>query len=152
MATGWLGHSKAERLATWLQQNSELRVTGEKALIESAKSGSIIASLAVNLVLNGLDDVEVRRAAQDLWPAVIIDGGINEVGAVVTQYRLDHENQACLKCWFESPMRRPESYRPVCGGTFKRSSSWRCFDSGRSPGVRQIVRTSSRHPVILEPI
>lgn len=101
--TGWLGHSKAERLASWLQQNSELRVTGEKALIESAKSGPIIAGLAVDLVLNGLDDVEARHAAQDLWPAVIIDGGINEVGAAVTQYRLDHEDQACLKCWFEPP-------------------------------------------------
>lgn len=99
---GWLGESKAMRLATWLGQRSALTVSGEKALIESAKSGPIASSLAINLVLNGLDDAEARRTAQDLWPAVIVDGGINEIGAAVTQFRLDQQGHACLKCWFET--------------------------------------------------
>lgn len=98
--TGWVGHPKAVRLATWLDQRSALTVSGEKALIESAKSGPVASSLAVNLVLNGLDDAEARRTAQDLWPAIIVDGGINEIGAAVTQFRLDQGGHACLKCWF----------------------------------------------------
>lgn len=99
---GWLGEPKAVRLATWLKERSGLTVSGEKALIESAKSGSMTSSLAINLVLNGLDDPEARRTAQDLWPAAIVDGGINEIGAAVTQYRLDQPGHACLKCWFEA--------------------------------------------------
>lgn len=98
---GWLGHPKATRLATWLDENSNLAVTGEKALIESAKFGPEVSGLAIDLVLNGLDDVEARREAQDLWPAVIVDGAINEIGAAVVQYRLDQKQLACLKCWFE---------------------------------------------------
>lgn len=100
--TGWVGHPKAVRLATWLDERSALTVSGEKALIESAKSGAMAASLAINLVLNGLDDAEARRTAQDLWPKVIVDGGINEMGAAVTQFRLDQQGHACLKCWFET--------------------------------------------------
>lgn len=100
---GWTKHPKANRLATWLGENSDLTVTGEKAPIESAKSGRVVSSLAVDLVLNGLDDVEARREVQGLWPAVIIDGGINEVGAAVIQHRLDQKQLPCLKCWFEPP-------------------------------------------------
>ncbi len=98
---GWISHPKAKRLATWLAENSNLTVTGEKALIESAKSSPEVSDLAIDLVLNGLDDVEARREVQDLWPAIIVDGGINEIGAAVIQHRLDQKQRACLKCWFE---------------------------------------------------
>lgn len=98
---GWFGQPKATRLATWLRENSNLEVTGEKNLIETAKSGPEVSGLAIDLVLNGLDDVEARREAQGLWPAVIIDGGINEIGAAVVQHRLDQKQLACLYCWFE---------------------------------------------------
>lgn len=100
---GWLGEPKAKRLATWLRQNKGLEVTGEKNLIGVARSGPEVSGLSIDLVLNGLDDVEARRDTQGLWPAVIIDGGINEVGAAVIQHRLDSEKLACLKCWFEAP-------------------------------------------------
>ncbi len=98
---GWLGQPKATRLATWMRENSNLDVTGEKGLIETAKSGPEVSGLAIDLVLNGLDDVEARRETQDLWPSIIIDGGINEIGAAVVQHRLDQKQLACLKCWFE---------------------------------------------------
>jgi molybdopterin/thiamine biosynthesis adenylyltransferase len=100
---GWLNQPKAKRLASWLRENSSLIVTGEKCLIESAKSGEYIANLSVDLILNGLDNVNARRETQGLWPAIIIDGGINEIGAAVVQHRLDQENLACLMCWFGSP-------------------------------------------------
>lgn len=102
-ATDWIGQAKAERLATWLNQNSSLTVSGKKELIESAKSDLSASGLAIDLILNGLDNVDARRSAQDLWPTNIIDGGINELGAAVVQYRLGQEHQACIKCWFEPP-------------------------------------------------
>jgi molybdopterin/thiamine biosynthesis adenylyltransferase len=98
----WVGEPKAVQLASWLRRNSNLDATGEKASIEDAKEGKYVSSLAVDLILNGLDNIDARRETQSLWPAIIIDGGINEVGAAVVQHRLDKEDLACLMCWFES--------------------------------------------------
>jgi hypothetical protein len=97
---GWLLEPKAPRLAAWLKENSLLDVSGERALIGEAISGDIISDLAIDLVLNGFDDVNARRDAQGLWPTTIVDGGINEVGASVIQHRLGRSDLACLKCWF----------------------------------------------------
>lgn len=101
--SGWLDQSKAIQLASWLLENSQLEVSGEKDFIESAKSGKQVSELSVDLILNGLDDVNARREAQRLWPSVIIDGGINEVGAAIVQHRINQTNLACLMCWFEAP-------------------------------------------------
>jgi molybdopterin/thiamine biosynthesis adenylyltransferase len=102
-ADGWIGQPKASRLAAWLNDHSDLCVTGERSTIAAALGGGTVRDLAVDLILTGLDDLEARRDAQGAWPAVIVDGGINEVGAAVTQHRIDHEGLACLKCWFDSP-------------------------------------------------
>lgn len=99
----WLNKPKAEELGLWLKQNSALEVTYKKAFIETVKSELVNSDLTIDLILNGLDHVDARRAAQDLWPEVIIDGGINEIGAAVVRYQLANENLACLKCWFELP-------------------------------------------------
>lgn len=98
---GWLGEPKAERLASWLRQRTELDVTGERNLISDAISGEHLLKLQVDLLLNGLDDPQARRESQGLWPRVTIDGGINEVGASVIQHRLGRVDLACLICWFE---------------------------------------------------
>lgn len=99
----WLKKSKADQLGSWLKENSSLDISSKKGLIESVKSELSDSDLAIDLILNGLDHVDARRAAQDLWPEVIIDGGINEIGAAVVRYQLANENLACLKCWFELP-------------------------------------------------
>jgi len=59
----------------------------------------------VDLVLNGLDEVPARHDAQLLWPSVLIDGGINAIGAGVVTHRLDHPEGACLRCTFSVPSR-----------------------------------------------
>ncbi len=99
----WITKPKATHLGDWLAKNGKLEVTGEKNIIETARTGAIASSMQIDLILNALDDVSARRDAQDMWPAVIIDGGINEVGAAVVQYRLDRPDMACIKCWFETP-------------------------------------------------
>ncbi len=99
----WIGSSKAERLADWLTQPDGLQCTGEKAFVDDARSGGFASSMTVELVLNGLDDIGARHDAQRLWPAVLIDGGINAVGAAVTTHRLDHPRGACMICSFRAP-------------------------------------------------
>lgn len=98
----WLDEPKAERLASWLRQHSAMTVTGERTTIERAIDESRFGDLRIDMVLNGFDDAGARRAAQRLWPSVIVDGGINEIGAAVVQYRLEPSRGACLMCWFDS--------------------------------------------------
>ena len=98
---GWIGNSKAEQLAQWLTQNSALQATGDKALINEALGSELIKSMAIDLVLNGLDDVQARHDSQLAWPSIIVDGGINETGAAVIQHRLDDHGLACLICSFK---------------------------------------------------
>ncbi|HOX68982.1 MAG TPA: hypothetical protein PKV56_14045 [Burkholderiaceae bacterium] len=99
----WIGFSKATQLAGWLDRPDGLRCTGEEAFVEDARSGTTVRSMAVDLVLNGLDDIGARHDAQRLWPSVLVDGGINAVGAAVTTQRLDHPEGACMICSFRAP-------------------------------------------------
>lgn len=113
---GWIGEPKAERLALWLKENSRLDATGQMNLIADAVSTREFKALAVDLVLNGLDDVQARHDAQMLWPAIIVDGGINEVGAAVVQHRLFQPTMACLLCSFKLPEENvQEMQRKVTG-------------------------------------
>lgn len=96
----WAGAGKADRLARWLCENTKLIATGEQAFIRDALGGSAVKDLRPKLVLNGLDDVGARHDAQLAWPDILIDGGINEVGAAVVQHRQDERRLACLRCSF----------------------------------------------------
>ena len=97
----WLSQPKAVQLATWLDKRSGLEVTGEQALIRDARAGEVVKAMAVDLVLNGLDDVHARHDAQLMWPSIMVDGGINAVGAAVVTHRLDRPQGACLRCTFQ---------------------------------------------------
>ncbi|CAN7768422.1 hypothetical protein LJR084_007482 [Variovorax sp. LjRoot84] len=100
----WLATSKAERLAAWLNRPDGLRCTGEQALVADARSGEFVRAMSVELVLNGLDDIGARHDAQLLWPSVLVDGGINAVGAAVMTHRLDRPHGACMRCSFRLPV------------------------------------------------
>ena len=99
----WLGTPKAESLASWLNRPDYLLCTGEQALVADARSGDFVRAMSVELVLNGLDDVGARHDAQLLWPSVLVDGGINAVGAAVRTHRLDRPHGACMRCSFRLP-------------------------------------------------
>ncbi|HWT19225.1 MAG TPA: ThiF family adenylyltransferase [Variovorax sp.] len=100
----WLGTSKAERLAAWLERPDGLRCTPERAWVADARSGKFVRGMSVELVLNGLDDIGARHDAQMLWPSVLVDGGINAVGAAVVVHRLDRPHGACMRCSFRLPV------------------------------------------------
>ena len=100
----WLGKSKAECLASWLHNDGGIRCSGEQALVADARSSAPVTTMSVELVLNGLDDVGARHDAQLLWPSVLVDGGINAVGAAVITHRLDRPQGACMRCSFRLPL------------------------------------------------
>lgn len=56
------------------------------------------------VVLTGLDSIEARHAAQDLWPDLIIDGAIGDFGCQVSRHPWN-EDTACLRCLFRQPVR-----------------------------------------------
>ena len=99
----WIDSSKAERIASWLDMQSDLHVSGEQEFVATARHGTTVKSMAVGLVLNGLDDVQARHDTQLLWPTTLVDGGINAIGAGVLTHRLDHPEGACLRCTFSLP-------------------------------------------------
>jgi len=96
----WLGTSKAKRLAQALN-GGNLTCTFEQSPIAIAARGPILRAMTTELVLNALDDVEARRDTQLLWPSVLVDGGINAVGAAVRVHRLDRPRWACMRCGFK---------------------------------------------------
>ena len=100
----WLGESKAECLASWLSNDAGLHCSGEQAFVADARSGEAIKKMSVDLVLNGLDDVQARHDTQLLWPSVLVDGGINAVGVAVVTHRLDRPQGACMRCTFRLPV------------------------------------------------
>jgi hypothetical protein len=54
------------------------------------------------LVLNGLDNIAARRAAQGLWPDQIIDGAIGPTLCEVTLHPWS-KDLSCLRCDFKEP-------------------------------------------------
>jgi len=101
---GWTAQSKAVRLAEWISANGFATTSGEKALVSDAIGAEKCRLLEPRVVLNGLDDVSARHDAQMLWPDLIVDGGINNLGAAVVQHRMDERGQACLRCTFRLPL------------------------------------------------
>ena len=69
-----------------------------------ARSNTPITEMSVDLVLNGLDDVQARHDAQLLWPLVLVDGGISAVGVAVVTHRLDCPHGACMRCSYRLPV------------------------------------------------
>lgn len=98
----WIRRPKAERLRDWLRTHTALTVTGEKITIEQAIHEERFHGLSVEVILSGFDEAAPRREAQRLWPSLLIDGGINEVGAAVIRHSIE-ETDACLMCWFQAP-------------------------------------------------
>lgn len=98
----WLGSSKAKMLAGWLKAQSYLEVEGVISTIENALGGTAFNN-KIDLVINGLDDIDARRTVQKLWPTLLVDGAINSAGAAVVTHSVHHKRFACLRCTFPQP-------------------------------------------------
>jgi hypothetical protein len=102
-AAGWISQPKAKELADWLKRRSNLDIAGEQSTVESALAAGRFDSLRPDLVINGLDNVGARKAVQKLWPTLLVDGGINSVGAAVKAHSMAHRHLACMRCAFGEP-------------------------------------------------
>jgi hypothetical protein len=98
--TQWIKEPKATSLAAWLKNRSELEVAGEQSTVEDAMGRELLKELRPDLVINGLDDIGARKAVQKLWPSLLVDGGINSVGAAVRAHSMAHRHLACMRCAF----------------------------------------------------
>lgn len=99
----WLGQPKATRIGGWLGTRSELHIETLKSTIQDAISGGVLKKHRIDVVINGLDDVEARRAVQMLWPSLTVDGAINSVGAAVVTHSVVQIRLACLRCAYDLP-------------------------------------------------
>jgi hypothetical protein len=104
-AVSWLGKPKAQVLGQWLRVHSALVVDGMKCTIETALADGRLEGRMFDLVINGLDDIDARKAVQTLWPRLVVDGAINSIGAAVVTHSMAHRELACLRCAFESPVK-----------------------------------------------
>ena len=102
-SVAWLGQPKAVQLGSWLKERSGLNVSGFKSTIEDALGNNSLDFKDIDLVINGLDDIDARKAVQMLWPNLMVDGAINSAGAAVITHSMRHREFACLRCAFDSP-------------------------------------------------
>lgn len=99
-----IGRSKAVEISAWLgQTNSHIDAKGIESDIESLFSGENLQEKLIDVVINGLDDVDARHAVQKLWPNILVDGAINSIGSSVVTHSMAHREFSCLRCTFELP-------------------------------------------------
>lgn len=68
------------------------------------------------IVLNGLDNIEVRHEVQrTFWPDLIVDGAIGDFGCQVSCHPWA-DNVACLLCLFRQPVRTAETAASEASG------------------------------------
>lgn len=106
---GWQATPKAPALAGFMKETGRIEAKGLHATIEDSLSNELLQGYAIDLVLGALDDVGARREVQRLWPALLVDGGINSLGAAAIAHRAGDSSSACMRCTFPLPVRRVES-------------------------------------------
>lgn len=97
-----IGKSKAEFLAQTLANSTKLDPVPLVGYIESLKGEFGTETPYPELVLSGFDNVIARHQLQDLWPDMVVDGGISEFGVQVLSHGWG-ASQQCLKCHFVPP-------------------------------------------------
>jgi hypothetical protein len=90
-----------------------LKAFGKTARGVECSFGDYAATLTgqyPRLVLNGLDNIEVRHEVQrTLWPDLILDGAIGDFSCQASGHPWAQEDAACLLCLFRPPTRSAES-------------------------------------------
>lgn len=93
-----LTHSKARVLAEKVAHAKGFAMAVEQFIADVVGKGVPYPEI----VINGLDNVDARRAVQTLWPAVAIDGAIGTFSCEVTIHPWGPD-LSCLLCDFERP-------------------------------------------------
>lgn len=104
---GRAGAARHVRKAEWNRAQLSAAGSGIDAewLFEDIENAKPSVEPYLALIINGLDHVEPRHAAQDFWPDVIVDGALRRFQCQFVAY--DHDaGFACLRCLFELPAGR----------------------------------------------
>jgi len=100
-----VGQGKAEVLAATLQSSlNNHNVHAHLSSFETLKFGPNGDLPCHRVVVNGLDNVDVRHAVQQLWPDVVIDGAIGALMCQVSRHPAEGDI-ACLLCLFDPPVK-----------------------------------------------
>lgn len=97
-----VGMSKSKFLAEEITRTTALSAHPLIGNMESLKRQFGIDVPYPELVLSGFDNVPARHQLQDLWPNLLVDGGISEFGVQAFSHRWGSPHQ-CLKCHFVAP-------------------------------------------------
>ncbi|MFC4456578.1 ThiF family adenylyltransferase [Deinococcus sonorensis] len=112
-----VGQAKAEVLASRLRTalvSSD--VHAHLSPFEELPFGAGGALPYHRVVVNGLDNVEVRHAVQrQLWPDVVIDGAIGALMCQVSRHPAEGD-VACLQCLFDLPAREALTHQMEATG------------------------------------
>jgi len=101
-----IGQAKAKVMEEWLKAAGKNAVGMESSFADYADT----LSNYPKLVLNGLDNIDVRHEVQRmLWPDLIVDGAIGDFTCQVSRHLWTDENAACLLCLFRKPCRSAEA-------------------------------------------
>lgn len=101
-----VGKSKAEIVARRLHPRGSVR--GLHTTIEAATKEQLgVVARWPEIVLNGLDSIDARHEAQEIWPDLIIDGALDADLQVRVSAHEWASDRACLRCLYQLPPRGP---------------------------------------------
>lgn len=101
-----VGQPKAEIAARRLQPVGSIR--GLHTTIEAATKDHLgTAGRWPEIVLNGLDGIDARHDAQEIWPDLVIDGALDADLQVRVSAHEWASDRACLRCLYQHPSGGP---------------------------------------------
>lgn len=97
-----VGKPKAEIVACRLQRGGN--VHGLRSTIKAAAMNHLgTAAHWPDIILNGLDGIDARHEAQDIWPDLVIDGALDADLQVRVSAHQWSSDRACLRCLYQHP-------------------------------------------------
>src|SRR5207249_1920154 len=107
-----VGKSKATLAETFLR-SGQLELHGFDEDLAAFRIRTGLEVWCPGVVVGGVDNIDARHEMQRLWPDVILDGAIGDLGCQVSRHTWG-ENTACLMCLFSKPI--GESAERVASG------------------------------------
>jgi molybdopterin/thiamine biosynthesis adenylyltransferase len=101
-----VGQPKAEVIARRLRPGGS--VQSLRSTIKAATQSHLgTAAVWPEIVLNGLDGIDARHEAQDIWPDLVIDGALDADLQVRVSAHQWSSDRACLRCLYQHPPGEP---------------------------------------------
>lgn len=103
---GQVGKPKAEIVAVRLQLGESAHGL-HSTILAATRDHLGVAARWPEIVLNGLDGIDARHEAQDIWPDLVIDGALDADLQVRVSAHQWSSDRACLRCLYQHPPGEP---------------------------------------------